>query len=97
MFPLLNDGQLCDQIKNLLIQNSVVADPANVLFSSSKVPQFDRLPYSPYGPQWKGQGSTTIRKILTEMLNTAGYKSAGRKKTLGNVTKNYVIMYNLYS
>ena len=91
VFPLLHDGQLCDQIKNLLMQNSVVADPANVLFSSNKVPQYDKLPYSPYSPQWKGQGSTAIRKILTEMLNTAGYKSAGRKKTLGKVIKDYFI------
>ena len=83
VFPLINDEQLCDQLKNLLMLNSVVAEPGDVMFSSNKIPQYNKLPYSPFSPQWKGLGSTAIRKILTEMLNTAGYKSAGRKKTLG--------------
>ena len=76
---LCSDDLLLSHLKSLMVESTVAGDLSH---STNKIPEFDLLPCSPFSSQWKG--GAKARKILTAMLDKAGFKAAGRRKTLGN-------------
>ena len=77
---LCSDNLLLSHLKSLIVESTVASDLSH---STNKIPEFDLLPCSPFSAQWKG--GAKVRNILTAMLDKAGFKAAGRRKTLGNI------------
>ena len=63
-------ASLQDTIANSRVEEGERLEPI-------KVYSYSPLPVSPYSPEWKGSGM--IRKVLDDMVTTAGYGKYGRK------------------
>ena len=92
VLSILGNDQLVELLKTVL-SNS---DAQDQVHATNKVPQFTPLPCSPFSRDWK---KVNVRKILTDMLGIAGYKAAGRKKTLGEISfyprKFHILTYTI--
>ena len=80
--PLANDVGLSERLRDLM-EDKALEDGGLLSHATNKIPAYKLLPVSPFSPEWNSQDAAAIRKILTEMLNEAGFKATGRKKTLG--------------
>ena len=63
-------ASLQDTITNSIQENGQRLEPC-------KVYSYSPLPFSPYSPEWKGSGM--MRKVLDDMVTTAGYGKYGSK------------------
>ena len=94
VLPLADDPGLCERLRDFM-QDKTVEDGGVLIHATNKMPAYKLLPVSPFSPEWNGQDAAVIRKILTEMLNEAGFKATGRKRTLGTIIILYFIFHNI--
>lgn len=88
--PFADDEGLWERLRAFMQDKNVVGGVLS--HATNKIPAYKLLPFSPFSPQWNRQDAADIRKILTDMLNAAGFKATGRKKTLGTSQLLYYIL-----
>ena len=80
MTGLVSDVQLYKKVKACL-GSHVAETEESVRFATTHALAYAPLPCSPSSAKWKKLGSATIRGILRDMLDCAGYcRSKGEKK-----------------
>ena len=84
-----SNQELYNQLKLNIIENLVDDQPA-VEIAPMIVLNYPLLPCSPYSDEWKG--SKMIRRILSKMIDRAGFGRSGRRQSLGKVLRSYNLL-----
>jgi len=69
-----------NEILNLSIQSETLE---STQMNDTAMMSYDLLPCSPYTPDWRSLGGGILRRVLTKLLVSAGYKRSGKIARLG--------------